>query len=181
METEHEIHVGDAAAMTAVPDDSVDLVVTSPPYPMIEMWDDLFADLDPAVGEHLDRGDGDAAYEAMHDALDAVWAELSRVLAPGGVAAVNVGDATRKVDGSFQLFPNHARVTRDITDHGLRPLPDILWRKPSNRLTKFMGSGMVPPNAYAALEHEYVLLFRNGDPRELEPGADRRYEAAYFW
>ena len=181
METEHEIHVGDAAAMTAVPDDSVDLVVTSPPYPMIEMWDDLFADLDPAVGEHLDSGDGDAAYEAMHDALDAVWAELVRVLAPGGVAAINVGDATRKVDGSFQLFPNHAQVIQDLQERGLRPLPDVLWRKPSNRLTKFMGSGMVPPSAYVALEHEYVLLFRNGDPRELEPGADRRYEAAYFW
>ncbi|RBI61625.1 site-specific DNA-methyltransferase [halophilic archaeon] len=181
METEHEIHVGDAAEMTALPDDSVDLVVTSPPYPMIEMWDDLFASLDPDIAERLDRGDGDAAFEAMHDLLDSVWREVARVLAPGGVAAVNVGDATRKVDGSFQLFPNHCRVTRSLRDHGLRPLPDILWRKPSNRLTKFMGSGMVPPNAYAALEHEYVLLFRNGDLRELEPGVDRRYEAAYFW
>jgi DNA modification methylase len=167
--------------MTATPDDSVDLVVTSPPYPMIEMWDELFAELSPAVERALDREDGDAAFEAMHDELDSVWAEVARVLKPGGVAAVNVGDATRKVDGSFQLFPNHCRVTEDFRSHGLRPMPDVLWRKPSNRLTKFMGSGMLPTNAYAALEHEYVLLFRNGDPRAFEPCSENRYEAAYFW
>jgi hypothetical protein len=40
---------------------------------------------------------------------------------------------------------------------------------------------MVPTNAYVTLEHEYILVFRKGPPREFEPGADRRYEAAYFW
>jgi DNA modification methylase len=41
---------------------------------------------------------------------------------------------------------------------------------------------MLPPNAYVTLEHEYVLLFRNGKrSREFEPGSERRYESAYFW
>jgi DNA modification methylase len=41
---------------------------------------------------------------------------------------------------------------------------------------------MVPPNAYVTLEHEYVLVFRNGpDSRAFEPHAERRYNAAYFW
>ncbi|WP_458185156.1 DNA-methyltransferase [Haladaptatus sp. NG-WS-4] len=180
METEHEINVGDART-SSLPDDSIDLVVTSPPYPMIEMWDDLFARSNPDIESALARGDGDAAFESMHEELAPVWKEIARVLKPGGIAVVNVGDATRKVDGTFQLFPNHARVVEELRNCGLCSLPDILWRKPSNRLTKFMGSGMLPPNAYAALEHEYLLVFRNGDPRELEPGSNRRYESAYFW
>ncbi|WP_458207199.1 DNA-methyltransferase [Haladaptatus sp. NG-SE-30] len=180
METEHEIHVGDARE-SSLPDDSIDLVVTSPPYPMIEMWDDLFAELNAEIESALTRGDGDTAFELMHDELAFVWEEVARVLKPGGIAVVNVGDATRKVDGTFQLFPNHSRVLQQLRDCGLCSLPDILWRKPSNRLTKFMGSGMLPPNAYTALEHEYLLVFRNGDTRKLEPGSNRRYESAYFW
>lgn len=182
METEHRIHVGDAREMTGLGDDSVELVVTSPPYPMIEMWDDLFADLDPEIESALSAGDGDAAFQAMHDALAPIWDELSRVLVPGGIAAINVGDATRSVDDTFELYPNHAELISRFRAEGFSLLPDVLWRKPVNSLTKFMGSGMVPPNAYATLEHEYVLLFRNGQKsRSFEPGADRRYEAAYFW
>jgi DNA modification methylase len=182
METSHRVVVGDARDLADVADDAVELVVTSPPYPMIEMWDDLFADLNPAVGDHLDAGAGRAAFEAMHAALDAVWAEVERVLVDGGIACVNVGDATRTLDGSFRVYQNHARIVEAFEELGFEPLPDVLWRKPVNSAAKFMGSGMLPPNAYVTLEHEYVLVFRNGrDSRDFEPRADRRYEAAYFW
>ncbi|WP_460921112.1 DNA-methyltransferase [Salinarchaeum chitinilyticum] len=163
-----------------LPDDSIELVVTSPPYPMIEQWDELFADLDPAIGEALDDGDGQRAFDAMHEILREAWTELQRVLVPGGIACVNVGDATRTLE-RFRVYQNHARVVDAFADLGFDPLPEILWRKPANSAAKFMGSGMVPPNAYATLEHEYVLVFRNGERRSLPPGADRRYEAAYFW
>ena len=179
MHTEHAVHVDDARDL-ALPDDSVDLVVTSPPYPMIEMWDDLFCDLDPAVDDALDAEDGEHAFDAMHEALDPVWGELARVLAPGGIACLNVGDATRTL-GEFALYPNGAELATRLRDHGLTQLPGIRWRKPTNSRTKFMGSGMLPPNAYPTLEHEQILLFRNGSPRKLEPNADERYEAAYFW
>jgi DNA modification methylase len=182
METEHRIHVGDARELDGLSDGSVELVVTSPPYPMIEMWDDLFGALDPAIEGHLAAGEADAAFEAMHDALAPVWDELARVLVDGGVAAINVGDATRSLGGGFRLFPNRAELVARLRDRGFTLLPEIVWRKPANGHTKFMGSGMVPPNAYPTLEHEYVLVFRNGsEPRSFEPGADRRYEAAYFW
>jgi DNA modification methylase len=181
METTHRVHVGDARSMDELDDESVDLVVTSPPYPMIEMWDDLFAGLDPAVGEALDAGDGEAAYERMHDLLAPVWAEVARVLAPGGIVAVNVGDAARKVDDEFRLYPNHVAVTRRLTDLGLSPLPDVVWRKRANSSADFMGSGMVPTNAYVTLEHEHVLLFRDGGLRSFPPGDEERYESAYFW
>jgi site-specific DNA-methyltransferase (adenine-specific) len=180
MRTEHVLRVDDAA--NAPWDDGVvDLVVTSPPYPMIEMWDELFATLDGSVERALEAGEGWAAFEAMHAQLDAVWDEVVRLLAPGGMVVVNVGDATRTLDGRFRRYPNHTRIARALQDRGLTPLPDVLWRKPTNRLTKFMGSGMLPPNAYVTLEHEYVLVFRKGGPRSFEPGAQRRYESAYFW
>jgi DNA modification methylase len=179
METDHRVVVGDARALD-LPDDSVELVVTSPPYPMIEMWDDLFADLDPAVADALARDDGDAAFEAMHALLDEVWAELQRVLVEGGVACINVGDATRTLD-RFRVYPNHARIVEAFESLGFEPLPDVLWRKPANSAAKFMGSGMLPPSAYVTLEHEYVLVFRNGPRRSFEAGSTRRYESAYFW
>jgi site-specific DNA-methyltransferase (adenine-specific) len=181
MRTEHVLRVGDAASMDALADESVELVVTSPPYPMIDIWDDLFAARDAAVRDALDGGDGDAAFEAMHAQLDAVWDDVVRVLAPGGVVCVNVGDATRSVDGEFQQYPNHARIVTAFRERGLTPLPDVLWRKPTNSLTKFMGSGTLPPNAYVTLEHEYVLLFRKDGPRSYASGDDARYESAFFW
>ncbi|MGM0372521.1 MAG: DNA-methyltransferase [Halobacteriota archaeon] len=182
METRHRVEVADARDMRAVETDSVELVVTSPPYPMIEMWDDLFADLDPAVGDALEAGDGQTAFELMHEALEPVWAELERVLVDGGIACINVGDATRTLADSFRVYQNHARILGAFEELGFEPLPEILWRKPSNSGTKFMGSGTLPPNAYVTLEHEYVLVFRNGPTRrDFEPGSPRRYESAYFW
>jgi len=182
VETQHRVVVDDSRELAQVDDDSVELVVTSPPYPMIEMWDDLFAELDPTVADHLAVGDGQAAFEAMHAQLERVWTEVERVLVDGGIACVNVGDATRKVDDSFRVFQNHSRIVDAFEGLGFEPLPEILWRKPVNSAAKFMGSGMLPPNAYVTLEHEYVLVFRNGKAhRNFEPGSDRRYGAAYFW
>ena len=180
METTHRVTVGDARELSLA-DESVELVVTSPPYPMIDLWDGLFADLDPAIEEYLADGDGDAAFEAMHAVLDDVWDEIERVLAPGGIVCVNVGDATRSLDDSFRVYANHVRVTEAFEQRGFDPLPDIVWHKPANSAAKFMGSGMIPPNAYVTLEHEHILVFRKGGRRKFEPGADRRYRSAFFW
>ena len=182
METEHRIYVSNSDDIAQLEDGEVDLVVTSPPYPMIEMWDGLFADLNSEINGRLQEGDGEGAFELMHSELQKTWKEINRVLTPGGIACINIGDATRKVDGSFQVYPNHAEVINNFRDLGFQPLPDILWRKPTNSAAKFMGSGMLPPNAYATLEHEYILIFRNGSSqREFEPGSPRRYNSAYFW
>jgi site-specific DNA-methyltransferase (cytosine-N4-specific) len=179
METRHAVHAGDARDLP-LPDDSVGLVVTSPPYPMVEMWDEAFAATAEGVDAALAADDGETAFAAMHDALDEAWAEVARVLVPGGVACVVVGDAARTLD-RFRLYRNRDRVGAAFESLGFDPLPDVVWRKPANSAAKFMGSGMLPPNAYVTLEHESVLVFRNGGRRTFEPGADRRYEAAYFW
>jgi modification methylase len=141
--------------MPGVDAGSVHLIVTSPPYPMIPQWDLLF--------ERLGARD----YDAMHGVLDAVWRRCREVLVPGGLLAVNVGDALRSRDGEFRLWPNHAHITETCADLGLRPLPYILWKKPTNRPNAFLGSGFFPPNAYVTLDCEFILLFRNGGLRRF--------------
>ena len=93
METSHLIILEDASAMDAVEDQSIELVVTSPPYPMIQMWDELFGAADPSIEKALSEGDADLAFEKMHRLLDSVWDEICRVLRPGGMACINIGDA----------------------------------------------------------------------------------------
>lgn len=182
MDTTHRVIVGDSRQMSELDDGEVDTIVTSPPYPMIEMWDEVFGKLNSEIKDDLEQGKGRSAFDKMHGELEKTWREVDRVLADGGIACINIGDATRKVDGSFRVYQNHARIIDDFENLGFEPLPDILWRKPVNSAAKFMGSGMLPPNAYATLEHEYILIFRKGEKqRSFEPGSERRYNSAYFW
>ncbi len=183
MQTTQRLILGDARRLDAIPDASVQLVVTSPPYPMIAMWDDAFEAMDPQVGPLLAAEAGLAAFEAMHRCLDQVWAECARVLSPGGFAAINIGDATRSLGGQFRLFHNHARILCAMVELGFTVLPDVLWRKPTNAPNKFMGSGMLPAGAYVTYEHEYVLLFRQGGKRSFTSAAAKaaRSRSAYFW
>lgn len=161
-------------------DESVHLVVTSPPYPMISMWDDVFGQMDPRVAEALSSGNGEDAFQGMHRQLDNAWQECHRVLVPGGFLCVNIGDATRTIDGSFRLYPNHARIIRSVEELGLTNLPSVVWRKATNAPTKFMGSGMLPAGAYVTLEHEHILIFRKAAKRQdLDPS--RRRRSAIFW
>ncbi len=149
---------------------------------MIAMWDEVFSAQDPAIGVALAAGDGDGAFARMHGVLDAAWVECVRVMRPGGILCVNVGDAVRTIGESFRRYPNHARISQTLDDLGLQALPLILWRKSTNAPTKFMGSGMLPVGAYVTLEHEYVLVFRRGGLRRFtseERVARRR--SAFFW
>ncbi|THB79512.1 MAG: site-specific DNA-methyltransferase [Desulfobacteraceae bacterium] len=169
--------------MTCFDDASIDLVVTSPPYPMIEMWDKSFGRQDHRIAEYLEENNGPAAFEAMHQVLDPVWKELYRVLRPGGFACINIGDATRTVDGHFRLYTNHARILYAAQQAGFSSLPCILWQKPTNAPNKFMGSGMLPAGAYVTLEHEYILILRKGNKRAFKTPEQRqvRQESALFW
>ena len=207
--TRHAFIHGDARNLASVGDERVHLVVTSPPYPMIAMWDPVFCEMDPAISAALDvratetrgpdesgvgadfrRGEpstagdsvppGEAAFQAMHRQLDRAWAECRRVLVPGGFLCVNIGDATRTLGGRFRLYPNHARIIAAAEMLGFTNLPSVIWRKPTNAPTKFMGSGMLPAGAYVTLEHEHILVFRKGGKRrDLDPGERRR--SAIFW
>jgi len=165
--TEHKIILGDSRHMNEIKDREVHLIVTSPPYPMIKIWDDLFKSL------------GCKTYDEMHDYLSEVWKECYRVLADGGIACINIGDATRKVNGTFRLFPNHARVIEICEKIGFISLPCILWKKPTTKPNSFLGSGFLPTNAYVTLDCEYILLFRKGEPRKFKPKDPYRYISYY--
>lgn len=182
MKTTHILHIGDARKMSAIADSSVHLIITSPPYPMIEMWDSAFEGMAPGVRDLLAADRGMDAFEAMHTALDSVWAECRRVLVPGGFVCINIGDATRSVGGEFCMYPNHARIITALMRFGMTPLPDILWRKPTNAPNKFMGSGTLPAGAYVTYEHEYILVARNGGKRIFSEQAKVvRGKSAFFW
>ena len=183
MKTIHQIFYRDARNLKDIPSESVDLVVTSPPYPMIGMWDDVFGSQNVEIEKALKAGDGKLAYELMHGILDAVWDEIFRVLKDGRFACINIGDATRKVGDDFCLYPNHARILNYLISIGFSALPDILWRKQTNAPNKFMGSGMLPAGAYVTLEHEYILILRKGSKREFKTECEKqnRRESALFW
>ncbi len=185
------IILGNSQQMSELPDGSVQLIVTSPPYPMIAMWDSLFRDADPKIAQ-LSRqleANGDEAtvrqiYDTMHGYLGKVWNETYRVLCDGGIACINIGDATRSINGKFQLFPNHVRTTEICEETGFTTLPYILWKKPTNKPAykgkgAFLGSGFLPPNAYVTLDCEFILLFRKGKLRKFEPHDQQRYDSVF--
>ncbi|MFB6144335.1 MAG: site-specific DNA-methyltransferase, partial [Candidatus Nanohaloarchaea archaeon] len=179
MQTRHEVIFSDART-AELEEGSVDLVVTSPPYPMIEMWDEMFSRMDREIEEALEKDEGEEAFELMHGILDEVWETVDSALKEGGIVCINVGDATRKIGGDFRMFSNHFRIIEFFRSRGYRQLPGILWRKPANSAAKFMGSGMLPPNAYVTLGHEHILVFRKGGNRSFD-SKEKRYSSAYFW
>ena len=190
MTTQHRIILGNSQQMSELGDESIHLMVTSPPYPMIAMWDKLFCEDQKiaSLWEKLGAKDNEETvrqiYDSMHDCLTKVWMETYRVLDKGGIAAINIGDATRNINGKFQLFPNHSRVIEVCEEIGYTTLPNILWKKPTTKPTykgkgAFLGSGFLPPNAYVTLDCEFVLLFRKGNLRKFPPHHKVRYESKF--
>jgi len=191
MHTEHKIILSSSQKMPELSDGSVQLMVTSPPYPMIKMWDNLFAKADPKIGElwqklatYSQEETVRQIYNSMHEYLGKVWQETYRVLVDGGIACINIGDATRTVNGKFQLYPNHSRITEICEKIGFTMLPYILWKKPTTKPKykgkgAFLGSGFLPPNAYVTLDCEFILLFRKGNIRKFPPHDKLRYESVF--
>ena len=191
MQTRHRIIIANSQKMPELADASIHLMVTSPPYPMIKMWDTQFATINPQIAtlwKKLEANGEETTvtriYEAMHEALARTWREAYRVLTEGGIACINIGDATRTINGRFRLFPNHSRVIEHCEQAGFTTLPYILWKKPTTKPKykgkgAFLGSGFLPPNAYVTLDCEFILLFRKGKLRKFPPKDPRRYESAF--
>ena len=183
MKINHKILFQNSNNMHQIKDNSVNLMITSPPYPMIQMWDEMFSNQNPKIKEALEKNDGSLAFELMNQELDKVWDEVYRVLKDGGIACINIGDATRTIDKNFQLFSSSSRIISHCLNIGFSCLPKILWKKTTNAPNKFMGSGMLPPGAYVTLEHEYIIILRKGRKREFKTIQEKenRQESSYFW
>src|SRR5690554_4953442 len=183
MITKHRTFIENAQNMSSLNDNTIDLIVTSPPYPMIQMWDSVMYTFNPEIEKEMEKYNGVNAFNLMHIELDKVWSECYRVLKDGGFACINIGDATRTLNGNFALYSNHSRIIKSFLKLGFNNLPNILWRKQTNAPNKFMGSGMLPAGAYVTLEHEWILIFRKGDKRVFKSELEKleRRKSAYFW
>ncbi|MFA5480269.1 MAG: site-specific DNA-methyltransferase [Candidatus Muiribacteriota bacterium] len=181
--TYHHILYQDSRNLKSLKDNSVDLIITSPPYPMIKMWDSLFTELNPEINENQIENSSEIAFENMHKELDKVWKECSRVLKDNRFICLNIGDSTRTVNNNFNLFSNHSRIIQFFQKENFTVLPMILWHKQTNSPNKFMGSGMLPGGAYVTLEHEYILIFRKNSKREFKSLKEKelRRESSFFW
>lgn len=126
--TIHRIHFRDSRETFPLDSESVDLVLTSPPYPMIEMWDELFFGFSREIQKNF-LIDPNLSYEQMHFELDKVWRESFRVLKNGGFLVINIGDATRNTAFGFRIYMNHARILQGCNSIGFQSLPGILWKK----------------------------------------------------
>lgn len=164
--TRHSIIRGDARSLSKIPDGSVQLVVTSPPYWNLKRYND-----GPGQLGHLDD------YEEFLSSLDEVWKECLRVLAVGGRMVVNVGDVlrSRKEFGRHKVVPLHADIQVRCERIGFDNLAPIIWNKISNATfevegnTKFLGKPY-EPNGVIKHDIEWILMLRKpGGYRKPEP------------
>lgn len=154
--TEHTLNTGDARELGWIPDESVHLVVTSPPYFNLKEYNRSPGQL----------GDMDN-YELFHDALDKVWRHCFRVLVPGGRLVCNVGDvcvARRANGGRHLVLPLHADISVRCRRIGFDYLTPILWNKIANANFEAGGGGFLgkpyEPNAIIKNDVEYILMLR---------------------
>jgi len=158
--TSHRIVLGDARSMKSVKDESVHLVVTSPPYfDLVE-----YVDGDGQLG-HLHN------YERFLAELDKVWAESLRVLIPGGRLCIVVGDVcrSRRRHGKHEVIPLHADILVQCRRLGFEGLATILWYKIANAATEMGGSGAAlgkpyEPNGVVKNDVEFILRLKKHGP-----------------
>lgn len=162
--TAHTLNLGDARKLDWIPDGSIHLVVTSPPYFNLKRYNDH-----PDQLGHLDE------YERFHDELDLVWQHCLRILVPGGRLVCNVGDvcvARRRNGGRHLVLPLHADIAVRTRRIGFDYLTPILWHKIANAQFEAAGNGggflgkPYEPNAIVKNDVEYILMLR-------KPGAYR--------
>lgn len=165
--TSHQIRLGDARNLAAIPDASVHLVVTSPPYWTLKKYEERAGQL----GEVQD-------YEQFLNELDKVWRECRRVLVGGGRICCVVGDVCipRRIDGRHRVMPLHADIQVRARRLGFDCLTPILWHKIANGATEAAGNGAgfygkpYQPGAVVKNDVEYILFLRKGgEYRSLSP------------
>lgn len=158
--TSHRLRLGDARNLSWLPDSSVHLVVTSPPYWTLKEY---------TRGNEAQLGDV-ADYNQFLSELDKAWMECARVLVPGGRICCVVGDVCvpRKREGRHYVMPLHADIQVRARRLGLDCLTPILWHKIANGATEAEGNGAgfygkpYQPGAIVKNDTEFILLLRKG-------------------
>ena len=137
------IHQASCEEMRELPDCSVHLMVTSPPY---------------NVGKEYDNNLTLDEYLAF---LRRVWKETYRVLVPGGRACINIANVGRK-----PYIPLHASIMQDMIEMGFLMRGEIIWDKAASASTSTAwGSWQSATNPTLRDTHEYILVFSKGSYR----------------
>jgi len=126
--------------MEELPDSSVHLMVTSPPYNVGKEYDKNFT-----LKEYLEF-------------LKRVWEEVYRILVPGGRVCINIANLGRK-----PYVPLHTFIIRDMLDIGFLMRGEIIWNKASSASpSTAWGSWCSAANPTLRDVHEYILVFSKG-------------------
>jgi DNA modification methylase len=169
LNTSHELILGDARHASALPERSVHLVVTSPPYWTLKRYN-----------EHEGQLGHVADYDDFVAALDEVWKHCFRALVPGGRLIINVGDvclSRRSNHGRHTVVPLHATIQDHCKAIGFDNLAPIIWHKIANANYEVSGGGgflgkPYEPNAVIKNDIEFILMqrkpggYRSPSPRE---------------
>jgi modification methylase len=156
--THHDLHLHDGRDLAFIPDESVHLVMTSPPY-----W--TLKEYRPAPGQLGYVAD----YEEFLTELDKVWTHCLRVLVPGGRLVCVVGDvclSRRQNNGRHTVVPLHSSIQEHCRTLGFDNLAPIIWHKIANAAYEvengnpgFLGKPY-EPNAVIKNDIEYILMER---------------------
>jgi len=170
--TYHRLVNGDARDLSFIPDESIHLVLTSPPYWNLKRYNE-----NPDQMGHIDN------YEAFLAELKKVWEHVFRVLVPGGRLVCVVGDVcvSRRRFGRHLVFPLHADICVMCRHIGFDNLNPIIWHKIANASyevtngSKFLGKPY-EPNAIIKNDMEFILMQRKpGGYRK--PTAEQRRQS----
>lgn len=154
----HDLYQADSRDLSMVGDESVHLIVTSPPYFNLKDYENGGSD-----GQLGDVND----YETFHELLDQVWSQCYDKLVPSGRMCVVVGDVlrSRSEHGRHRVVPLHATIQEHVADLGFDNLAPVIWYKIGNASleagsnARFLGKPY-EPGAVIKNDIEYVLLFR---------------------
>ena len=152
--SKHIIMNGDSRQMNELPNESVHLIVTSPPY-----WQLKDYGTNNQIGFH-DK------YETYINHLNLVWKECFRVLHKGCRLCVNIGDqfARSTYYGRYKVIPIHTEIIKFCEMIGFDFMGQIIWQKATTMNTSggasIMGSYPNPRNGIVKLDFEYILLFK---------------------
>ena len=154
MSTKHLLINGDSRNMSQIQNESVHLIVTSPPYWQLKDY-----------GKDNQIGFNDT-YESYINNLNLVWKECHRILMPGCRLCINIGDqfARSAYYGRYKVVPIHSEIIRFCESIGLDYMGSIVWQKPTSMHTtggqKIMGSYPYPRGGIVKIDFEHILLFK---------------------
>jgi DNA modification methylase len=152
--TEHNIIIGDSREMADTPDESVHLIITSPPY-----WQLKDYGSDNQIGF-------DHSYEDYINNLNLVWNECNRVLHKGCRLCINIGDqfARSVYYGRYKVIPIRTEIIKFCETVGFDYMGAIIWQKVTTCNTTggatIMGSFPYPRNGIIKIDYEFILIFK---------------------